>query len=125
MSRKPHSPTDEQRKTVETMAGYGMPHEDIALFLDVSGNTLTKYYGRELKMGRVKANSKVTQGLFQQAMAGNTTASIFWLKTRAGWRETVHVKSESTVDLNANVATTDLPRLSREEWLIKHGLPCD
>jgi len=30
----------------------------------------------------------VGQSLIQQAMDGNTSASIFYMKTQAGWRET-------------------------------------
>jgi hypothetical protein len=30
----------------------------------------------------------VARSLYAQAIGGNTTAQIFWLKTRAGWRET-------------------------------------
>ena len=34
------------------------------------------------------ANAQVAKGLFDQAKQGNTSAAIFWLKTRAGWKET-------------------------------------
>ena len=34
-----------------------------------------------------EANSQVAQTLFKKAIAGDTTAAIFWLKCRAGWRE--------------------------------------
>ncbi len=32
-----YEPTDEQRRTVRTMAGFGVPHEDIATFLGIDG----------------------------------------------------------------------------------------
>ena len=41
----------------------------------------------------VKANSMVAQSLFNRAVKGDgaaaTSAAIFWLKARAGWRERV------------------------------------
>ncbi|WP_156995238.1 hypothetical protein [Elstera litoralis] len=49
--------------------------------------TLTKCFRDELSQGLEKANALVAQSLFQSALAGNNTAQIFWLKTRAGWRE--------------------------------------
>jgi hypothetical protein len=36
----------------------------------------------------VDANASIGQTLFQQAKNGNTAAAIFWLKTRAQWKET-------------------------------------
>lgn len=74
------------------MAGYGIPEDDIALSLDISAPTLRKHYRRELDLGHVKANSAVAQSLYKKALAdgaSSVTAAIFWLKTRAGWKETV------------------------------------
>jgi hypothetical protein len=39
-------------------------------------------------MGETKANAQVAGFLFNAARSGNVTAQIFWLKTRARWRET-------------------------------------
>ncbi len=39
-------------------------------------------------MGETKANAQVAGFLFNAAKNGNVTAQIFWLKTRARWRET-------------------------------------
>jgi hypothetical protein len=81
-------PTDEQRRTVRAMAGYGMPHVDIATFLDIDAKTLRKHFTRELEMGSIEATTKVAQSLFRLATEGkNVAAAIFWMKARAGWRE--------------------------------------
>jgi hypothetical protein len=81
-------PTDEQRRTVRAMAGYGMPHDDIATFLDIDAKTLRKYFTRELELGSIEATTKVAQSLFRMATEGkNVAAAIFWMKARAGWRE--------------------------------------
>ena len=34
------------------------------------------------------ANAKVAQSLFNQAINGNTSAAIWWTKSRMGWKET-------------------------------------
>lgn len=88
MQGSKHKPTDENRKIARTLAAVGVPHEDIALKLDISADTLVKYYKLELDAGRIDANASIAQTLFQQAKNGNTAAAIFWLKTRARWKET-------------------------------------
>lgn len=89
--RPPHQPTDATRKQVQSMAGYGIPEEDIALTLEISPPTLRKHYRRELDMGHIMATSQVAQSLFKKATgegSQSVTAAIFWMKTRAGWKET-------------------------------------
>ena len=86
--RKPFVPTDEQRRVVLAMAGYGVPHDDIALVMRCSPPTLRKWFRHELDVATIEANARVAQTLYQQATKpGNIAASIFWLKARAGWRE--------------------------------------
>lgn len=82
-----HEPTDENREKVRTLSAMGTRFEDIALELEINTDTLTKYYRKELDKGRITANAKVAQGLYNQAINGNVSASMFWLKTRAGWQE--------------------------------------
>ena len=81
-------PTPEQLRTARAMAGYGMPHVDIASFFDIDAKTLRKHFGRELELGSIEATAKVAQSLFRMATEGkNVAAAIFWMKARAGWRE--------------------------------------
>ena len=88
-----YEPTAEQRRTVKTMAGFGVPHEDIATFLGIDAKTLRKHCREELDRGTTEANAKVAQSLFQLATQGkNVAAAIFWMKARAGWREKVEIK---------------------------------
>lgn len=88
MPRKAHEPTDDNRSKIETMAGYGLPQDQIAQVMRISETTLKKYYGEELKRGAAVANSLVAESLFKQCRQGNTTALIFWAKTRMGWKDT-------------------------------------
>jgi hypothetical protein len=93
MARPTFNPTDEQRRQVENLAAFGVPVEQIVhLVLDKAGKpisekTLRKYFRTELATGHVKANAKIAKTLFEKAAAGDTTAMIFWLKTRARWKE--------------------------------------
>ena len=73
------------------MAGYGVAESDIARVVGLDPKTLRKHYRDELDNGHVKANAKVAENLFRKATGEGreaVTAAIFWLKTRAGWKET-------------------------------------
>jgi uncharacterized protein YjcR len=83
-----HKPTDDSKKLVRSLSAVGIKYVDIAQKLDISDDTLVKHYKKELEDGRIDANAAIAQTLFQQAKNGNTSAAIFWLKTRAGWKET-------------------------------------
>jgi hypothetical protein len=88
--RKPFLATDVERKQVEAMSGYGVPFEQIAALVrdGIDIDTLRKYFSLELINGKAKANAQVGKGIFQKAMAGDTTAQIWWSKCQMGWKET-------------------------------------
>jgi hypothetical protein len=81
-------PTDEQRRTVKAMSGFGVPQPDIAVHLGVDPKILRKHFREELDRGSIEATTKVAQSLFNMATQGNNVAAaIFWMKAQAGWRE--------------------------------------
>jgi hypothetical protein len=59
-----------------------------------------------------KANAQVAGFLFNAAKNGNVTAQIFWLKTRAKWRETPMELKHS-----GSIARKDLSEISDEELM--------
>ncbi len=83
-----HKPTDATKEQVRSFAAIGTPQEDIAKVIGVSKNTLLLHYRHELDTATTKANGAVAGKLYSKCMDGNVTAMIFWLKTRARWRET-------------------------------------
>lgn len=87
VGRPPHLPTSDTRNRVYMLSTVGTRHEDIASVLGITHDTLVKYYKEELDKGRIEANASVAETLFKQAKEGNTTAMIFWLKSRARWKE--------------------------------------
>ena len=90
MGRRAHRPDPAQRRQVEAMAAYGVPEVDVARVLAIDPKTLRKHYREELDTGHVKANSRVAESLYRKALGDGSqsvTAAIFWLKTRAGWKE--------------------------------------
>jgi hypothetical protein len=73
------------------MAGYGVPETDIARVVGIDAKTLRKHYRDELDTGHIKATAKVAEFVFRKATTEGSqavTAAIFWMKSRAGWKET-------------------------------------
>jgi hypothetical protein len=87
--RKPFEPTDAERKQVEALSGYGVPFEQIAALVrdGIHVDTLREKFSTELVNGKAKANAQVGKGIFQKAMAGDTTAQIWWSKCQMGWKD--------------------------------------
>jgi hypothetical protein len=85
-----HKPTDQNRRTVEAMSGYGLPQDAISRLIGVSEPTLRKHYATELHNGMTKANAAVARSLYEKATGPGkegVVAAIFWLKCRAGWND--------------------------------------
>jgi hypothetical protein len=112
MGRRAHKPDPAQRRQVEAMAAYGIPESDISRVVGVDAKTLRKHYRDELDMGETKANAQVAGFLFNSARNGNVTAQIFWLKTRARWRETPMELRHS-----GSIARRDVSELTDQELM--------
>jgi hypothetical protein len=112
MGRRAHKPDPAQRRQVEAMAAYGIPADDISRVVGIDAKTLRKHYRDELDLGETKANAQIAGFLFNAAKSGNVTAQIFWLKTRARWRET-----PTELRHSGAIATKDLSELTDEELL--------
>ena len=89
MPRPKLRPTDEQRRLVKSLSAYGVPQEQIANRIEIrSPKTLRKYFREELDGGALEANSNVARTLYKMATSGNhPSATMFWLRNRAGWKE--------------------------------------
>ncbi len=89
--RPQYEPSEADRNTVKAMAACGCTQEAIARCIGIDGidpTTLRIHFRRELDTAMDMANAKVGQVAFQKAVDGEAWAVCFWLKTRAGWRET-------------------------------------
>ena len=106
------TPTDEQRKTVRAMAGFGIPQDEIANVIinpnsdrGIGLNTLKRHFRKELSTSATEVNAKVAESLYKRAMSGkDSAAAIFWTKARMGWSDRVEVKHTGEVDLAARMA---------------------
>jgi len=82
-------PTDDERKMVEQMIAVGIPQESVARVIrgGIDPKTLRKHFREELDTASTRANAKIGGTLFNKAIGGDTTAAIWWSKTRMGWSE--------------------------------------
>jgi hypothetical protein len=125
MGRRAHQPDPAGRRQVEAMAGYGIPEADIACVLDIDAKTLRKHYRKELDKGHIKATAKVAENLYRKATGEGreaVTAAIFWLKTRAGWKETMVQENHAQVThIVRRIVDMPEPAKNADEWLRQHA----
>ena len=98
-----------QIEEVETLAQY-LTIDQIADHLGISHGT---FYGirerqsevfKSYKMGKSKAIGFAASRLMQKVREGDTTSTIFFLKTQAGWSE------KQQIDMNANISGSTFPQ---------------
>ena len=108
--RPAHTPDPVTRKFVRRMITAGAPQTAVAELLDIDEATLLKYYPEQLRARHV-ANSRVAMVMFRKALAGDTTAGMFWLKARAGWRD----RDATQVAVQTNVQAQPTPQQVMDE----------
>lgn len=101
-----HRPTDETRAQVFALSSFGVKQDDIAPFLGISDDTLRKHYSAELARASIERNAEVAAFLFRSANGSTIAegasyadclkAAMFWMKTRAQWRETNNLDHTSS-----------------------------
>jgi hypothetical protein len=101
-----HVPTDETRAQVYALSSFGVKQDDIGDFLGISDDTLRKWYPYELARASVERNAEVAAFLFRSANGSTIPegasysdclkAAMFWMKTRAGWREKQEIDHTSS-----------------------------
>jgi hypothetical protein len=115
-----HNPNKETRAQVYALSSFGVKQEDIGGFIGISDDTLRKHYPSELAKASVERNAEVAAFLFKSASGSAIVdgasyndclkAAMFWLKTRAQWRETNnlnHTSSDGSMTPRAARELTD------------------
>jgi hypothetical protein len=117
MPRPRFEPTEEQRRTVKTMAACGARHENIALKLEITPKTLRKHFRKELTHGTIDAHLHIRKTLFSMATSGrNIAATIYadrmWSAMCARQTE---AESQPVLPPQIIIRTEDEPMASAEE----------
>lgn len=100
---------------VEKLCRMGATDPEMAEFFSVSIETIYNWREKHadfldaIKRGRVEADMKVAQSLYDKAIGGDTTAQIFWLKNRRAktWRDTKDVNQTNEDGPNRAKATAE------------------
>lgn len=103
-------PTPAQSKSVSVMTGLGMTPGQISDILLIEEKLLKKFYNRELAGAAPYVNLAVSKKALEMALSGNhPDMTKFWLKTRAGWKETNNIeltgKDGGAIEINSAKAT--------------------
>ncbi|MET3755904.1 DNA-binding CsgD family transcriptional regulator [Rhizobium binae] len=88
--RRPHRPTDVQRRLVQMLAAEGIPQREICRALEIDPKTLRRHYRRELDIAAAKLESALTFHLLRIAGGRGAVALKairFALQSRFGWSE--------------------------------------
>ena len=120
MARQPFVVNEALREKVSHLVGVGVPQDDIASIIGCAPKTLRKHFRAELDRGVAEANAVIAGCLFTAAKGGNIAAMIFWMKTRARWREQPPANDP---DANANAGSSSevlvLPDNNRDPELTR------
>jgi AcrR family transcriptional regulator len=115
-----HRPTPESRAKVALWAQVGTTMPTIASELGISVQTLSRHYKDELEEARAKGVAKVAATLYSKAIAGDTSAMIFFLRTqgvRAGWIEKQDDKPNTVIQLDL------VKTITQTISAMRHGAP--
>ena len=93
-----YKPTEADRNLVRTMIAGGIPRERVAGCVGggITEKTLRKHFAAEINTSADTANAVAVNMLFQAVQRGEAWAVCFWLKCRAGWRETTRTEVTGT-----------------------------
>jgi hypothetical protein len=82
-----HKPTRASRRLIKRMVSAGLTQTSIASITGLSVDSLAKHYRHELDTGLDESIALMERSLYRRGLQGDTTAALFWLKARAGWRD--------------------------------------
>lgn len=118
--RPEFAPTDEQRNLVKNLAAAGVCQNDIADMIadGIDPKTLRKHFVRELTTSKNFITALATSKVVAAINNNEAWGICFWLKTRAGWKET-----NVTEHTGKNGGPIELTRVREEVAATLAGLP--
>ncbi len=98
---------DKHKDIVIDLSRCGVPQEVIADTLGISVPTMQKYYGDLLRAGAAEAITGAAKSLYAKVKEGDNASLFFYLKTRAGYKETNVVQNQYTDTNGKDLHTKD------------------
>ena len=103
---QPTKLTPEVAATIRRLAPLGLTDVQLSAVLGINELTLNRWkkdpgFCKSLKEDKASADVQVKTSLYKQALDGNTTAAIFWLKNRdpERWRDKTEVAITGIEDI--------------------------
>jgi hypothetical protein len=120
--RPAHIPTEQSRERVREMAAAGARLIDIAIDLDISDQTVMKYYHDDFRRARVKAFAKMGKSIYERGIAGESWAATLYAKTQMGWSEKTQIE---TLNRNVDVSVEMTPKEALDAFMqLLHSSDC-
>lgn len=105
--------TDDQRRELKTLGAVGLSFRQMAAYFGIGHNTFDRMRDDDptidelIEQGAANALAKVGAKLYEGAMEGNTTAQIFIMKAKGGWRENARIEVTGADGGPMQVETSD------------------
>ncbi len=103
-----HQKTDALMQMAKSFGMVGVPHHMAARLMDISLETLVKYYSEELADGKSRSSFAIAKTLYGMAVGDpengippNLSAAIYWTKSQMGWRE-ASIQQHQMIDKDGN-----------------------
>lgn len=114
--RPAHQPTVTTRRKVAIAAGGGMLHEQIAVSLEISTDTLRKYYEHELSVGASQRRMDVLEALYRVVIKkGSTSAAKVYLANEPQLAVPPAPKQEAPAPAPVAAPAAAAPKLGKKE----------
>lgn len=123
-SRKPlWAPDEKQRELIKGFGAIGLNYKQMSTLLKVSEDTLKRAFKKDpslrqlLEEGKDSASASVRNSAYKMATSGKSPGmTIFWLKTREGWCETINLAGHDggpikTVNMTPEQMDAEIARL--------------
>jgi len=121
-------PDEKERYAVKQMIAGGMKQEDIARVAwsggPISLSTLKRKFPEELRHGKAELTKQVIAVMTELALSGKYPgATMFWLKSQAGWRDHSGVMNNRKFGLDTTEADAVARRLQETAKVAVETLP--
>lgn len=112
---------------VQCAAHFGATRDEIADYVGVARSCFDRWCATEaelqraLKRGRQASDERVVESLYRNAIGGNVTAQIFWLKNRrpSEWRDVQNIEAQT-----GHYILSDKP-MSEAQWIAERAKVID